>query len=52
VNDGGNTIERIGEIALGKVIDDDDFDLVAVLGVHLPQHVGLARTRDPYDKYA
>ena len=51
MNDSGNTIERIDKIAIDNVLDDDDFDLVAVLGVHLPQHVGLARTRDPCDKY-
>ena len=49
MNDSGNTFERIGEIALGEVLDDDDLDLVTVLGVRLLQQVGLARTRDPYD---
>ena len=47
MNDSGNTIERIGEIAPGKILDDDDLDLVTVLGVYRPQYVGLARTCDP-----
>ena len=52
MNDSGNTIERICEIALGKIIDDDDFDLVTVLGVYRPQYVGLARTCDPSDTFS
>ena len=52
MNDCGNTNKRIGEIAPGKILDDDDFDLVTVFGVHLPQYVGLARTCDPIDTFS
>ena len=46
MDDGGNTLECVGEIVLDKVIDDDDVDLVAVLGIRLPQCVSLSRPRD------
>ena len=46
VNNSGNALERVGEIALYKVLDDDDFDLVAVLGVHILQRVSFAGSRD------
>ena len=46
VDDGGNTLECLGEIALDKVIDDDDVDLVTVLGIRLPQCVSLLRSRN------
>ena len=34
MDDSGNALERVGEIALGKVFDDGNVDLVAVLGVN------------------
>jgi hypothetical protein len=46
VDNSGNTLERIGEIALDKVLDYDDVDLVAMLGVRLPQCISLSRPRD------
>jgi len=46
VNNGGNALERVGEIAFHKVLDDDDVDLVAVLGVHLPQGISLSGSCD------
>ena len=36
VNDSGNTDERVGEIALDEILDDDNIDFVTVLGVGLP----------------
>ena len=36
VDDSRNTLECVGEIAPDKILDDDDVDLVAVLGVRLP----------------
>jgi hypothetical protein len=47
VNNGRNTLEGVGEIAFYKVLDDDDVDLVAVLGVQLPQRIGLSGSRNP-----
>ena len=46
VDNGGNALEGIGEITLGEIIDYDDVDLVAVLGVRLPQYISLSGTRD------
>lgn len=46
VDNGGDTLECVGEISLDKVIDNDDVDLVAVLGIHLPECVGLSRPHD------
>ena len=46
VDDSGDTLERIGEIALNQIFNDDDVDLVTVLGVSLPQRIGLSRPRD------
>ena len=46
VNNNGNALERVGEVAFYKVLNDDDVDLVAVLGVHLPQRVSLSGSRD------
>jgi len=51
VNNSGNTLERVGEISLSKVLDDDDVDLVAVLGVHLPQRIGLSGSRDSVEAF-
>ena len=42
MNDSGNTLERVGEVALDKVFHNDDFDPVAILGIRLPQQVGLS----------
>ena len=36
VDNSGDTFECIGEITPDEVLDDDDVDLVAVLGVRLP----------------
>ena len=47
VNDSGNTLERVGEITLHEIIHDDDVNLVAVLGVRLPQHISLSRPHNP-----
>ena len=41
-----DSLEGVGEISLYEVFDDDDVDLVAVLGVHLPQGIGLSGSRD------
>ena len=46
MDDSGDTLERIGEIALNQVFNDDDVDLVTILGVSLPQRIGLSRPRD------
>ena len=46
VNNSGNVLERVGEIAFYKVLNDDDVDLFAVLGVHFPQRVSLLGSRD------
>jgi len=46
VNNSRNTLEGVGEVACYKVPDDDDVDLVAVLGVHLLQRVSLSGSRD------
>ena len=46
MDDSENALERVGKIALGKVFDDDNFDLVAVLGVNLFQRVSLWRPRN------
>ena len=46
VNNSGNALEGVGEIAFYKVLNDDNVDLVAVLGVHLPQSVSLSGSRD------
>ena len=46
MDDGRNTLERVGEIALDKILDNDDVDLIAILGVRLPQCVSLSRPRD------
>ena len=46
MDDSGNALERVGEIALGKVFDDGNVNLVAVLGVNLFQRVNLWRPRD------
>ena len=46
MNNSRNALERIGEIALNKVLDDDDVDFVAVLGIHLPQRISLSGSRD------
>ena len=46
MDDSGNAPERVGEIALGKVFDDGNVDLVAALGVNLFQRVSLWRPRD------
>ena len=46
VNDSGNTDERVGEIALDEILDDDDIDFVTVLGVGLPQRIRLSWTHD------
>ena len=46
MDDSGHTLERIGEIALNQVFNDDDVDLVSILGVSLPQCIGLSRPRD------
>ena len=50
VDDSGDTLERIGEIALNQIFNDDDVDLVTVLGVSLPQRIGLSRPRDSNPK--
>ena len=49
VDDGGNTLECLSKIAFDKVIDDDDVDLVTVLGIHLPQCVSLSRSHNSDD---
>ena len=47
VDDSGNALQCVGEIALDKVLNNSNFDLVAVLGVRLPQGVSLPRSRNP-----
>lgn len=51
VNNGGNTLERFGEIALYEVFDDDDVDLVPVLGIQLPQRIGLSGSRNSNETF-
>ena len=41
-----NALECVGEIVPDEILDDDDVDPVAVLGVCLPQRVDLSRSRD------
>ena len=50
VDDSGDTLERIGEIAFNQIFNDDDVDLITVLGVSLPQRIGLSRPRDSNPK--
>jgi len=46
VDNSRNALECVGEIAPDEILDDDDVDLIAVLGVRLPQRVSLTRSRD------
>ena len=46
MDDSRDTLERIGEIALNQIFNDDDIDLVTMLGVSLSQRIGLSRPRD------
>ena len=46
MDDSGNAFECVGEIAPDKVLDDDDVDLIPVLGVCLSQRISLSRPRD------
>ena len=46
MDDSGDTLERIGEISFNQIFNDDDVDLVSILGVSLPQRIGLSRPRD------
>ena len=46
VDKSGNALECVGKVACYKVLDDDDVDLVAVLGVHLLQRVSLSGSCD------
>ena len=46
VDNSGDALEGVGEIALNEVFDDDDVDLVAVLGVRLPQRISLSGPHD------
>ena len=41
-----DSLEGVGEVALNEVLDDDDVDLVAVLGVRLPQGISLPGPHD------
>ena len=50
MDDSGDTLERIGEISLNQVFNYDDVDLVTILGVSLPQRIGLSRPRDSNPK--
>ena len=52
VNNSGHALERIGEITLDEILDDDDVDLVAVLGVYLPQRISLSGTRDAGEAFS
>ena len=36
VDNSGDTFEYVGEITPREVVDDNDVDLIAVLGVRLP----------------
>lgn len=46
MNNSRNALECVGEITPDKVVDDDEVNLVAVLGVHLPQRVSLSGPHD------
>ena len=46
MDNSGNALECLGEIALDEILDDEDVDLVAVLGVRLSQRVSLSRPHD------
>ena len=52
MDDSGDTLERIGEIALNQIFNDDDVDLVTVLGVSLPQRIGLSRPRNSNEAFS
>ena len=52
MDDGGDTLERIGEIALNQIFNDDDVDLVTVLGVSLLQRIGLSRPRNSNEAFS
>ena len=52
VDDSGDTLKRIGEIALNQIFNDDDVDLVTMLGVSLPQRVGLSRPHDSNEAFS
>ena len=46
VDDSGDALKCVGEIPPCKVLDDDDVDLVTVLGIRLLQRVSLSRPHD------
>ena len=52
VNNSGHALERIGEITLDEVLDYGDVDLVAILGVRLPQCISLSGTRDAGEAFS
>ena len=47
-----DSLEGVGEITLNEVLDDDDVDLVAVLGVRLPQGISLPGSHDPDEEFS
>ena len=51
VDNSRDTFERVGEITPDEVLDDNNVDLVAVLGVRLPQRVSLSRPRDSNETF-
>lgn len=52
VDNCGNALEGIREITLDEILDYDDVDLVAVLGVRLPQRISLSGTRDTGEAFS
>ena len=51
MDDSGDTLERVGEIALDEIFNDDDVDFVAMLGLSLSQRISLSRPHNPNAKF-
>ena len=52
MNNSRDTLEGVGEVALNEVLDDDDVDLVAVLGIRLPQGISLSGSHDSNEVFS